>query len=762
MLIRNLLRTLFVILQKIKNKLFQKIKQLIFLLDLRLRKQIPFPHQFLIFPSERKRVLLISHKFFGFDGKEIYLGGAERYLIELSKIIREIGYEPVIVQAGDHDWMHFYQGIWVVGLDTHVNLLDPTLFIKVLEYLQPKSSLIIYSPFSLYTPRLSTPSVGISHGIYWDSYQNLIGLSWRFRKLISSIKGVKILVSVDTTTINWIRTLSYPLGNKVRYVPNFVDLQSFSPNEANTQDDTITILYPRRLYPPRGFWLVADCLPNILQKYPQVRFEFVGQAEFEEKVKVNEWLHTYPEQVKWYSLPPDKMPLAYQSAHIVLIPTLHSEGTSLSCLEAMACGKSVIATNVGGLPDLIISGFNGILIEPSSSELQKAIECLVENPDLRRELGKNARLVAEYSFSLSRWQDHWRSILLSMIPRLDLPSQHTGIVVFPYSGIPWDKMTQRPHHLAAQLTSHGYIVLWSDPGVRMLEPIPNLFVLPHNGPYHWTLSNPILWIYYPFNLDEIKKYENSLVVYDVLDDIDIYEEIGHEVAQQAREKQKRLLERADIVLTSSQVLWRRIRRFRSDALYIPNGIDLQHFNPQNPLLSQVTLPYSHPIIGYHGAVATWFDAQLLVEVAQIRPTYSFVVIGPISDDSAQQLLDAVPNIHLVKSLPYEILPAYLLHFDVGIIPFKINNVTHAVRPLKALEYLSMKIPVVATPLEELQGWHGVLTAANAQEFAQKIDEALTNRLVLTESGEVKRLLIESNWSYVVQPLIDVLKKKSKS
>lgn len=755
---------IFTFLRKVKNKISRNLKRELFLRKLRQRKQIPFSHQFLqlqYHPVGYQRVLLITHKFFGFDGREIFLGGAERYLIELSKIICEMGYEPIIIQGGDHDWMHFYQGIWVVGLDIHVDLWDPTLFIKVLEYLRPQASLIIYSPFSLYTPRLSVPSIGISHGIYWDVYQDLMGLSSRFRELIQSIKGLDKIVSVDTNTINWIRTLSRLLGEKAVYIPNFVDLNSFSPNK-ETPDETVTIVYPRRLYPPRGFWLVADCLPAILQKYPQVRFEFVGQAEPEEKAKIDEWLQTYPDRVKWYYLPPEKMPLAYQNADIVLIPTLHSEGTSLSCLEAMASGKSVIATNVGGLPNLILNGFNGLLISPSSHALQESIEYLVKNQKVRVELGKNARLVAEHAFSLSTWQNHWRSILLSMLPQLSSPYKPAGIVVFPYTGIPWAKMRQRPHHFATQLASCGYVTIWSDPGDQALEPIPNLFVLPYSGSYSWTLSYPVLWIYYPFNFEEISKYENPLVIYDVLDDIDIFGEISHEAAQQARKYQKQLLDRADIVITSSRVLWEQVRPVRPDALYLPNGVDRQHFNPNNPSLSHVSLPYPHPIIGYHGALATWFDSELLVEVSKLRPDYSFVIIGPISDPSITQLLDPIPNIHFIDTIPYEVLPAYLLNFDVGIIPFKINKVTHAVRPLKALEYLSMNIPVVATPLKEIQGWNGVLTASTAQEFAQKIDEALANRTAFTENEEVKRLLEESDWSYVIHPLLEALKRKLRS
>lgn len=127
---------------------------------------------------------------------------------------------------------------------------------------------------------------------------------------------------------------------------------------------------------------------------------------------------------------------------------------------------------------------------------------------------------------------------------------------------------------------------------------------------------------------------------------------------------------------------------------------------------------------------------------------------PVSDPVANEILGSLPNIHFIDTVPYDILPAYIKHFDVGIIPFKINKVTHAVRPLKALEYLSLKIPVVSTPMKEIETWPSVLTASTAQEFAYKIDFALANRSTLSETEEVLRLLKESDWSKVIQPLLD--------
>jgi glycosyltransferase involved in cell wall biosynthesis len=76
----------------------------------------------------------------------------------------------------------------------------------------------------------------------------------------------------------------------------------------------------------------------------------------------------------------------------------------------MASGNAVIATNIGGLPDLVISGYNGLLIEPSASALREALSTLCENPDMRRQLGRRAHQVAG-AFNIEAWQSKWRKIL---------------------------------------------------------------------------------------------------------------------------------------------------------------------------------------------------------------------------------------------------------------------------------------------------------------------------------------------------------------
>jgi len=225
------------------------------------------------------------------------------------------------------------------------------------------------------------------------------------------------MVSVDTNTINWVRAGAYNLSSKCSYIPNFVDCDQFKPEITRKSENRLVILYPRRLYEARGFWLVEKIIPGLLEKYPCLEFHFCGKANRLEEVEVKALINNYPENVKWYFYPPEEMHQAYPKADIVVIPTLYSEGTSLSCLEALACRKAVIATNVGGLPNLIIPDFNGLLIEPDVDSLREALELLINNEELRNKIAENGYKTAS-AFNIKTWGLRWRNLFKNYLPGL--------------------------------------------------------------------------------------------------------------------------------------------------------------------------------------------------------------------------------------------------------------------------------------------------------------------------------------------------------
>ena len=108
----------------------------------------------------------------------------------------------------------------------------------------------------------------------------------------------------------------------------------------------------------------------------------------------------------------DESMAIHMDKDIAIIPTLGSEGTSLSLLEAMATGCAPICTNVGGMTNIILNGYNGIMISPNEDELYEAVKKLINNKQLRESISKRAFDTVCQSFNYNNWRMSWKEIII--------------------------------------------------------------------------------------------------------------------------------------------------------------------------------------------------------------------------------------------------------------------------------------------------------------------------------------------------------------
>ena len=176
--------------------------------------------------------------------------------------------------------------------------------------------------------------------------------------------------------------------------------------------DKIVFVYPRRIYSARGYDITIDAFREIFKKYKnKAIINFVGQIDNEEaRKKLTKFKKDFPKNVFHNEYDMQDMSKAYEDADVVLIPTRYCEGTSLSCIEGMASGSAIIATNVGGLPNLVFDGYNGRLISPTAEELTNAIEEMIVNSDLRNQFAKHSKEIATASLEKNIWDERWKKI----------------------------------------------------------------------------------------------------------------------------------------------------------------------------------------------------------------------------------------------------------------------------------------------------------------------------------------------------------------
>jgi GT2 family glycosyltransferase/glycosyltransferase involved in cell wall biosynthesis len=218
--------------------------------------------------------------------------------------------------------------------------------------------------------------------------------------------------------------------------------------------------------------------------------------------------------------------------------------------------------------------------------------------------------------------------------------------------------------------------------------------------------------------EEARRRFGWRIVYDCMDEWDSFPGMKPQLLI----AEERLVGEADLVTVSGRRLLEKWRGRNARVELVRNATDYSHFAaPQSErLLDDV----KRPVVGYFGAIAPWFDIELLARVASRRPDCSFVVIGGVFDVNIDSLT-ALPNVHFLGQQPYARMPAYLQDFDVCMIPFVVNEITAATDPVKFYEYISLGKPVVSTHMPELEPFADLLYLADDEdEFVRKLDLAL--------------------------------------
>lgn len=241
------------------------------------------------------------------------------------------------------------------------------------------------------------------------------------------------------------------------------------------------------------------------------------------------------------------------------------------------------------------------------------------------------------------------------------------------------------------------------------------------------MKRPILWSYVPQAEMLIDALQPALVVYHCVDDIAAQPGVD---AKSFRAAEQRFGANADLVLTSSPPLDKRLRRLSKNVVYAPNVADTSLFAAalQPGPLDASMEALARPRIVFTGAIVqTKLDMSLIVRLARLRPRWSIALVGPVGlgDPSTDvSALVAESNIHLLGHRNHRDLPAVLRASDAAMIPYAINALTESIFPMKVYEYLSAGLPVVATPLPSLIGMTEVATAPDPEGMVYLLTQAL--------------------------------------
>jgi len=362
-----------------------------------------------------------------------------------------------------------------------------------------------------------------------------------------------------------------------------------------------------------------------------------------------------------------------------------------------------------------------------------------------------------------------------------------------FSHLRWDFVYQRPQHLLSRCALDCQVTVVEEPVYHSIKvPQWNLAVrengvviatpeLP-NGTSEsqvaemqrqllnqlfdrFSISDFVAWYYTPMALNFSRHLRPAVTVYDCMDELSAFRGAPLELARLEQE----LFAKADIVFTGGASLYEAKQKHHSDVHMFPSSIDAGHFGRARNRADarephdQKNIPKQR--IGFFGVIDERLDLELLRILADMRPDWQFIMVGPVVKISTEDLPHA-QNIHYLGQKSYEQLPNYLAGWDLAMMPFAMNESTRFISPTKTPEYLAAGKPVVSTPIRDVVRTYGssglVQIAEDANSFSLAMDVALDQRTPEWLSS-VDELLRQNSWDTTwnrMWSLIDERRRRS--
>ena len=201
--------------------------------------------------------------------------------------------------------------------------------------------------------------------------------------------------------------------------------------------------------------------------------------------------------------------------------------------------------------------------------------------------------------------------------------------------------------------------------------------------------------------------------------------------------ERELFKQADVVFTGGRSLYEAKKLHHRNIHPFPSSIDANHFGkvrlaPPRPAdIAHITLQR----LGFFGAIDERMDLDLVARMARARPEWNFVMIGPVVKIDRESL-PQLPNIHWIGGRDYSLLPDYVASWDVGIMPFALNESTRFISPTKTSEFLAAACPVVSTPITDVVSPYGIMGLV---EIASTAEEAIVCLERLMQKNQLRWL-----------------------
>lgn len=383
------------------------------------------------------RIIIVTYSFYDFNHNRVCIGGLETYVKDLLGLADEIGCEMTIYQLSTNgkSQQTQYKGTNIINFPLVKSSLIKSANQSAFDYIFNKENdgetFFIIAAETMNIKCSYNNVATIQHGIYHDSpdeymfanrrikgyYLRLLYRHYKCYKESSRLFNIKNLICVDYNYFNWFRTVNnIPEGYKVKVIPNHVS-ECISVDELKEKEkkrgNKKKIVYARRFVETRGTLMFINVAKRLLEERDDVDITFAGDGPLRSLITKN--LSKY-DSFHITSFDSSDSISFHKNYDISVVPSISTEGTSLSLLESMASGCFPIASHVGGMTNIILDGFNGKLFSPQEESLYcSLIEVLDLSDSQFNMICENAYYSCISAFGKEKWLNNWVLFILSTL-----------------------------------------------------------------------------------------------------------------------------------------------------------------------------------------------------------------------------------------------------------------------------------------------------------------------------------------------------------
>lgn len=278
-------------------------------------------------------------------------------------------------------------------------------------------------------------------------------------------------------------------------------------------------------------------------------------------------------------------------------------------------------------------------------------------------------------------------------------------------------------------------------------------------------TDPIIWFSRPSMVELLGGWNEKLIIYHVVDEYQAYSMNRVVKKSTMSEFERRMLAKADLVIVVSPKLFENKKAFNNETYLVPNAVDYKIYSKamdSNTTPPDEMLRLTRPIIGYSGLVAGKLDFKLLNLLSRIKSNWSIVLIGTIDarhcSEDIQKLKQA-KNVYLLGNKDISQVPNYIKMFDVCLAPYRVNEHSHNMSPLKIYDYLAAGKPIVTTDFPAARSFDKVIYVSESRkQFIQYVEQALAEH---DPSLKLKRQKIASQntWDDRIEQISQLIQSR---